>query len=142
RGVSGGQLKRLSIGVEIINLPDLIFLDEPTTGLDSAIAFEVMAAVRNLANQNRTVICTIHQPSPQTFDLFDKLSLMADGRIIYFGPAKEVVDFFVRSPYEFAYVPGSNVADFVINVAGSFIPARNGKTVSGSELAQYYSKSE
>src|SRR5690606_9020761 len=82
RGVSGGQLKRLSIGVEIINLPDLIFLDEPTTGLDSAIAFEVMAAVRNLANQNRTVICTIHQPSPQTFDLFDKLSLMAEGRII------------------------------------------------------------
>lgn len=63
RGVSGGQLKRVSIGVEIINLPDLMFFDEPTTGLDSAISFEVMAAVRNLANQNRTVICTIHQVS-------------------------------------------------------------------------------
>lgn len=55
RGISGGQLKRLSIGVEIVNLPDLIFLDEPTTGLDSAISYDVMAAVRNLANQNRTV---------------------------------------------------------------------------------------
>jgi ABC-type lipoprotein export system ATPase subunit len=55
RGISGGQMKRLSIGVEIVNLPDLIFLDEPTTGLDSAISYDVMSAVRNLANQNRTV---------------------------------------------------------------------------------------
>jgi ABC-type lipoprotein export system ATPase subunit len=56
-GLSGGQMKRLSIGVEIINLPGLIFLDEPTTGLDSVIAYDVMSAVRNLANQNRTVWC-------------------------------------------------------------------------------------
>jgi ABC-type multidrug transport system ATPase subunit len=59
RGISGGQIKRVSIGVEIVNLPDLIFLDEPTTGLDSAISYEVMAAVRNLANQNRTVRLSI-----------------------------------------------------------------------------------
>jgi ABC-type lipoprotein export system ATPase subunit len=55
RGISGGQMKRLSIGVEIVNLPDLIFLDEPTTGLDSAISYDVMSAVKNLTNQNRTV---------------------------------------------------------------------------------------
>jgi ABC-type multidrug transport system ATPase subunit len=65
--------------VEIVHLPDLIFLDEPTTGLDSAISYEVMAAVRNLANQNRTILSTIHQPSMQTFELFDKLLLMAKG---------------------------------------------------------------
>jgi ABC-type multidrug transport system ATPase subunit len=84
RGISGGQLKRLSIAVEIVHLPDLIFLDEPTTGLDSSLAYEVIAAVRNLANQNRTIISTIHQPSAQTFELFDKLLLLAAGFFYYY----------------------------------------------------------
>ena len=142
RGISGGQTKRLSIGVEIVNLPDLIFLDEPTTGLDSSIAYEVMAAVRNLANQNRTVICTIHQPSPITYFLFDKLLLLAEGSVIYFGPARDVVNYFTSSPYQFPYVRGTNPADFVISVGGSFTPAGNGKFIPGSELASYYASSE
>jgi ABC-type multidrug transport system ATPase subunit len=142
RGISGGQLKRLSIGVEIIHLPDLIFLDEPTTGLDSAISYEVMAAVRNLANQNRTVICTIHQPSPATYMLFDKLMLMAEGRVIYFGPSRDVVNYFVTSPYHFNYVSGSNPADYVIAVAGSFLHSSEGKRVSGQELASLYNSSD
>lgn len=142
RGISGGQMKRLSIGVEIVNLPDLIFLDEPTTGLDSSIAYEVMAAVRNLANQNRTVICTIHQPSPITYFLFDKLLLLAEGRVIYFGPARDVVNYFTSSPYQFPYVRGTNPADFVISVGGSFTAAGNGKFIPGSELANYYAGGE
>ena len=76
RGISGGQMKRLSIAVEIISLPELIFLDEPTTGLDSAIAHEVMSAVRNLANFNRTVIATIHQPPPATFKVRSFVALL------------------------------------------------------------------
>lgn len=142
RGISGGQLKRLSIGVEIVNLPDLIFLDEPTSGLDSSISYEVMAAVRNLANQNRTVICTIHQPSPMTYFLFDKLLLLADGRVIYFGPSRDVVNYFATSPYAFKYIRGTNPADFVISIAGCFTPARNGKVVTGGELATFYSTGE
>ena len=142
RGISGGQLKRLSIGVEIINLPDLIFLDEPTTGLDSSIAYEVMAAVRNLANQNRTVICTIHQPSPITYFLFDKLLLLAEGRVIYFGPARDVVNYFASSVYKFPYIRGTNPAEFVISVGGSFTPSHDGKYISGSELANYYAQSD
>ena len=142
RGISGGQLKRLSIGVEIINLPDMVFLDEPTTGLDSQISYEVMSAVRNLANQNRTVICTIHQPSPATYYLFDKLLLMAAGKVIYFGPSKEVVKYFETSAYAFSYVKGSNPADYLIAVAGSFLPASNGKKISGEDLALHYTKSD
>lgn len=142
RGISGGQVKRLSIGVEIVSLPDLIYLDEPTTGLDSSISYEVMAAVRNLANQNRTVICTIHQPSPQTYLLFDKLLLLAEGRVIYYGPARDVVNYFVTSPYQFFYKPGSNPADFVIAVAGSFVFSSSGQKVSGGELAALYGSSE
>jgi ABC-type multidrug transport system ATPase subunit len=142
RGISGGQAKRLSIGVEIINLPNLMFLDEPTTGLDSSISLEVMAAVRNLANQNRTIICTIHQPSHQTFELFDTLLLLARGRVIYFGAANESIDYFLNSPYRFHYKAGSNPADYVIAVGGSFIPASDGRHIPGDDLADYYVKQQ
>lgn len=139
RGLSGGQVKRLSIGVEIINFPDLMFLDEPTTGLDSSVSFDVMSAVRNLANQNRTVICTIHQPSNETGALFDTLLLMASGKVIYFGPCADATHYFVTSPYQFYYHPGSNPFDFAIAVAGAFLPDATGKHITGLELADYYS---
>lgn len=142
RGISGGQCKRLSIGVEIVALPDVIFLDEPTTGLDSAISYEVMAAVRNLANQNRTVICTIHQPSPQTYMLFDKLLLLAEGRVIFYGANRDVVNYFTTCPYQFYYKPGSNPADYVIAVAGSFVFASSGQKIPGGELAALYASSD
>lgn len=144
RGISGGQLKRLSIAVEIVHLPSVIFLDEPTTGLDSAIAFEVMAAVRNLANQQRTALCTIHAPSQATFDLFDTLLLLAKGRVIYYGAVREAVSYFLHSPFAFPYQEGSNVADYVVAVGGGFIlsPTKQQQSsdghVSGEELADYF----
>lgn len=60
KGVSGGERKRTSIGVELITDPQLIFLDEPTTGLDSFTATSVMETLRDLALTGRTVISTIH----------------------------------------------------------------------------------
>ena len=60
RGVSGGERKRTSIGVELLTNPSLIYLDEPTTGLDSATACNVITTLRELANNGRTVISTIH----------------------------------------------------------------------------------
>jgi ABC-type multidrug transport system ATPase subunit len=61
KGVSGGERKRTSIGVELITDPNLIFLDEPTTGLDSFTATSVMETLGDLARkENRTVISTIH----------------------------------------------------------------------------------
>ncbi|KAJ1404562.1 P-loop containing nucleoside triphosphate hydrolase protein, partial [Ochromonadaceae sp. CCMP2298] len=92
KGISGGQLKRLSIAVEIVAMPRLLFLDEPTTGLDSAIAYEVMNVVRNMPS--RTCLATIHQPSPHIFALFDSLILLSAGRLVYFGPAQDAVHHF------------------------------------------------
>jgi len=60
KGVSGGERKRCSIGVELITDPSLIFLDEPTTGLDSYTATQLMVTLKNLAESGRTVIQTIH----------------------------------------------------------------------------------
>ena len=63
RGISGGEKKRTSIGLELLINPSIIFLDEPTTGLDSTTSLNLIKFLNKLAKQGRTVISTIHQPS-------------------------------------------------------------------------------
>eukprot|EP00615_Pteridomonas_danica_P014924 CAMPEP_0114377474 /NCGR_PEP_ID=MMETSP0102-20121206/1025_1 /TAXON_ID=38822 ORGANISM="Pteridomonas danica, Strain PT" /NCGR_SAMPLE_ID=MMETSP0102 /ASSEMBLY_ACC=CAM_ASM_000212 /LENGTH=503 /DNA_ID=CAMNT_0001532071 /DNA_START=676 /DNA_END=2188 /DNA_ORIENTATION=+ len=121
-GLSGGEAKRLSIAVEIVNLPSLIFLDEPTSGLDSMTAHEVSAAIRSLANQNRTIITTIHQPSVTTFCLFDNLLLLSDGCCAYYGPLRRAVPYFVGAGLNITYRRGLNPADFLVAVVSSTDP--------------------
>ena len=115
------------------------------------------------------MICTIHQPSPATYALFDKLLLLAEGRVIYFGPSRDVVNYFITSPFQFPYQAGSNPANYLskwilaqflilfsilccnpyfllvlasVSVAGSFLLSANGKKISGTELANYYSNGD
>ena len=71
KGVSGGERKRTSIGVEIITDPKMIFLDEPTTGLDSYTASVLVEIFRELTREGKTIICTIHQPTSEIFANFD-----------------------------------------------------------------------
>ena len=92
RGVSGGQAKRVSIGIALISNPRVLFLDEPTSGLDSFTANEVVSVVKKLALGGITVCATIHSPTPYAFGLFDSLLLLASGRSVYFGPMKGAVD--------------------------------------------------
>ena len=60
RGISGGERKRTSIGVELLTNPSVVFLDEPTTGLDSSTAYNVMNLLKRIAANGRTIITTIH----------------------------------------------------------------------------------
>jgi ATP-binding cassette, subfamily G (WHITE), eye pigment precursor transporter len=93
--ISGGERKRVSIGVELITDPLLILLDEPTSGLDSFSAFRIVNLLHNLAvKKNKTIISTIHQPSTESFKLFDKLLLMMDGLIVYQGKASDICEHF------------------------------------------------
>ncbi|KAF7126875.1 hypothetical protein RHSIM_Rhsim11G0074600 [Rhododendron simsii] len=86
-GLSTEQRKRLTIAVEIVANPSIIFMDEPTTGLDARAAAIVMRTVKNVADTGRTIVCTIHQPSIDQFEAFDELVLLkSGGRIIYCGP--------------------------------------------------------
>ncbi len=88
RGLSGGEKKRLSIGCELIGSPSLIFLDEPTTGLDAFQAQVVVATLKALAQAGHTVVTSLHQPRSSIFSLFDDLVLLSEGRAVYAGPAQ------------------------------------------------------
>ncbi|MCD7449972.1 drug-responsive transcription factor pdr3 [Datura stramonium] len=86
-GLSTEQRKRLTIAVELVANPSIIFMDEPTTGLDARSAAIVIRAVKNVADTGRTIVCTIHQPSIDIFEAFDELILLkTGGRMIYWGP--------------------------------------------------------
>ncbi|PIN13387.1 Transporter, ABC superfamily (Breast cancer resistance protein) [Handroanthus impetiginosus] len=99
RGISGGEKKRLSIALEILVRPRILFLDEPTTGLDSAASFFVIQAIKNLSRDGRTVISSIHQPSSEVFALFDDLFLLSGGETVYFGDAKMAIMFFAEAGF-------------------------------------------
>ena len=85
RGISGGERKRTSIGIELVSDPNLLFLDEPTTGLDSTTALDVMKNLAELKARGITIISTIHAPSKEILDLFDKVLILVDGKLAYDG---------------------------------------------------------
>lgn len=90
RGVSGGERRRVSIGVDIIHGPSLLFLDEPTSGLDSTSAHSVIEKVHGIARSGSTVILTIHQPSSRIQLLLDHLIILARGQLMFQGSPKDV----------------------------------------------------
>ena len=98
KGISGGEKKRVNIGNELITNPYIMILDEPTTGLDSVNAVRVGLLLQELAHdEGRTVICTIHTPSSELFDLFDDLLLLAKGHVIYHGPRDDAIAYFAAA---------------------------------------------
>ncbi|OWM82952.1 ABC transporter G family member 11-like isoform X2 [Punica granatum] len=99
RGISGGEKRRVSIALEILMRPRLLFLDEPTSGLDSASAFFVTQTLRGLSRDGRTVVASIHQPSSEVFELFDRLCLLSGGKNVYFGKASDAYEFFAQAGF-------------------------------------------
>ncbi|XP_058068346.1 ABC transporter G family member 29-like [Magnolia sinica] len=98
-GLSTEQRKRLTIAMELVTNPSIIFMNEPTSGLDARAAAIVMRTVRNTVDTRRTVVCTIHQPSIDIFEAFDELLLMKrGGQVIYSGPlgqnSQKIIEYF------------------------------------------------
>ncbi|XP_026055613.1 ATP-binding cassette sub-family G member 2-like [Carassius auratus] len=114
RGVSGGERKRTSIGMELIIDPPVLFLDEPTTGLDASTANSVLMLLKKMANSGRTIILSIHQPRYSIYRLFDSLTLLLGGRLVYHGPAQDTLDYFSQIGY--ICEPLNNPADFFLDV--------------------------
>ncbi|KAG0479169.1 hypothetical protein HPP92_013888 [Vanilla planifolia] len=85
RGISGGERRRVSIGIDIIHDPIILFLDEPTSGLDSTSAFMVVKVLQRIAQSGSIVIMSIHQPSYRIITLLDRLLFLSRGQTVYSG---------------------------------------------------------
>uniref|UniRef100_A0A673HE07 ATP-binding cassette sub-family G member 2-like n=1 Tax=Sinocyclocheilus rhinocerous TaxID=307959 RepID=A0A673HE07_9TELE len=131
RGVSGGEKKRCSIGMELITSPSLLFLDEPTTGLDANTANSIMELLQKLSKQGKTVIFSIHQPRYSIFSQFDHLTLMNKGEIIYAGAANKAITYFEGLGYKCE--PFNNPADFFLDVTNGTVLSQIHNNKSGAE---------
>ncbi|XP_059701603.1 broad substrate specificity ATP-binding cassette transporter ABCG2 [Haemorhous mexicanus] len=141
RGVSGGERKRTNIGMELITDPAILFLDEPTTGLDASTANAVLLLLQRMSKQGRTIIFSIHQPRYSIFRLFDNLTLLAAGRVLYHGPAQHAIEYFQSIGYQCE--PYNNPADFFLDVingdstAVAMNKADESNTESTEECSEY-----
>ena len=114
RGVSGGERKRVSIAVELLSDSPILFMDEPTTGLDSYNAYEVISAINLLAiEKNKIVIFTIHQPASEIFQLMDKICVLALGKTVFFGLKENLEPFFtkIKLPIPHLYNPFEHIIE-------------------------------
>ncbi|XP_071234559.1 broad substrate specificity ATP-binding cassette transporter ABCG2-like [Salvelinus alpinus] len=114
RGISGGERKRTNIGMELIIDPPVLFLDEPTTGLDASTANSVLLLLKRMSSHGRTIILSIHQPRYSIYRLFDSLTLLISGKQVYHGPAQRALDYFSNIGY--TCEPHNNPADFFLDV--------------------------
>merc|ERR1711865_732530 len=111
---SGGEKKRVNIGTELITDPKIIMLDEPTSGLDSASAVSLLNVLKDLANQGKTIITSIHQPNSASFLNFDKLLMLSDGNVVFFGKPRDSLDYLRTKGYKCP--DGYNLADHWMNM--------------------------
>jgi len=111
---SGGEKKRVNIGTELITDPSVIMLDEPTSGLDSASAVSLLKVLKDLANQGKTIITSIHQPNSESFLNFDKLLMLSDGNVVFFGKPSESLAYLRTQGH--ACPAGYNLADHWMNL--------------------------
>ncbi|KAF4314702.1 hypothetical protein G195_011647, partial [Phytophthora kernoviae 00238/432] len=115
RGVSGGERRRVSIGMELVTSPQILILDEPTSGLDSSSAHSVVQLVKDLAGHGRIVVLSIHQPSARSFLLLDQIMLLGKGKLLYSGAPADSKRYF--QDLGFKCPEHENIADFILDIA-------------------------
>ncbi|XP_076674675.1 ATP-binding cassette subfamily G member 4 [Andrena cerasifolii] len=112
--LSGGERKRLSIGIEMVTSPSVLLLDEPTSGLDSTSSNQVISLLHKMARAGCTVACAIHQPNSRMISQFDDLLVLQGGKSFYCGAWDDVLSTFGNAGYACPHF--YNMAEFVLEV--------------------------
>lgn len=143
--LSGGQRKRLSIGLELISDPPITFIDEPTSGLDSSMAKTIVHILHLLARQGRTVVATMHQPSANLLPMIDKLYVMVDGQCAYVGSVPQLIP--CLESMDLTCPPYHNPVDFLMEKSGENLyqnkmieSSENGKCIKWSSSRAHNAK--
>ncbi|WVQ83082.1 hypothetical protein IAT38_005220 [Cryptococcus sp. DSM 104549] len=136
RGISGGEARRVSIGIELVAAPDVLVLDEPTSGLDSVSAARLVRLLKGLAEEGTTIIASIHQPSSALYHAFDQVCLLSGGRQLYFGAGgKAPATFFERKAGR-ACPEGYNIADHLLEIASEPVEEMGTASVQSDTIAR------
>nr|GMC56521.1 pleiotropic drug resistance protein 2 [Ipomoea batatas] len=115
RGISGGQKKRLTTGEMLVGPAKVVLMDEISTGLDSSTTFQIVKYMRQLVHiMDVTMVISLLQPTPETYDLFDDIILLSERQIVYQGPKENVVEFFEKMGFK--YPTRKGIADFLQEV--------------------------
>ncbi|KAJ3094464.1 hypothetical protein HDU97_008035 [Phlyctochytrium planicorne] len=141
RGISGGQRKRVNVGMELVACPLAVFLDEPTSGLDSTSALDLADILRSVAHLGLTIVSVIHQPRIEIFERFDDVLLISPGGLTaYFGPIGGAKAYF--ESLGFYFDPSANVADILMDIlSGRGISAVEGaEPLSSKEIVEMWEK--
>ncbi|CAI9097793.1 OLC1v1034285C1 [Oldenlandia corymbosa var. corymbosa] len=129
RGISGGQKKRVTTGEMLVGPATAIYMDEISTGLDSSTTFQIVNHMKHMVHiMDLTMIISLLQPAPETYELFDDIILLSEGQVVYQGPREHVLDFFEYTGFKCPTRKG--VADFLQEVT------------SRKDQPQYWSKKD
>ncbi|ESW34862.1 hypothetical protein PHAVU_001G187800 [Phaseolus vulgaris] len=115
RGISGGQRKRVTTGEMLVGPAKALFMDEISTGLDSSTTFQICKFMSQIVHiMDETMVISLLQPPPETYELFDDIILLSEGQIVYQGPRQNVLEFFQNMGFQCP--PRKGVADFLQEV--------------------------
>ena len=114
RGVSGGERKRTHIAMELVISPSILFLDEPTTGLDAYTAVNLMGLLKKVGEEGKIIIMAIHQPRYAIYNMFDSITLLSHGSTVYQGTTGQAIEYFRSQGQECP--DRENPADFFLDL--------------------------
>ncbi|XP_043722733.1 ABC transporter G family member 42-like [Telopea speciosissima] len=115
RGISGGQKKRVTTGEMLVGPTKTLFMDEISTGLDSSTTYQITKCLQQIVHLTQaTILMSLLQPAPETFDIFDDIILLSEGQIVYQGPREHILEFFESRGFQCPERKGT--ADFLQEV--------------------------
>ncbi|KAL2825826.1 P-loop containing nucleoside triphosphate hydrolase protein [Aspergillus cavernicola] len=131
-GGSGGERRRLSVAIQMLSDPAILFCDEPTTGLDATTAVHLMQMLKSLVSQGATVVASLHSPRSEIWHLLDRVILMADGSVLYDGPCQDSIHYFSQQGHYLRAF--ANPAEFLIDLAAVDRRSREVETISRARV--------